>query len=47
MIQVKNHGINAIKKQEEKKGCKSAIAASAVVVTTVFALGLGFKKKED
>ena len=33
--------------KKEKKGCGSAIAASAVVLTTVLALGLGFKKKED
>jgi len=35
------------KDSKENSGCGSAIAASAIVLTTVLALGVGFKKKED
>ncbi|MBE6536051.1 MAG: hypothetical protein E7677_05460 [Ruminococcaceae bacterium] len=43
----KNDESNGSRKAEKKGGCGSAIAASAVVLTTVLALGVGFKKKED
>jgi len=38
---------NKTRDVSKKKGCKSAITTSAIVLTTVLALGVGFKKKED